>query len=263
MPTAVSAAAAVVMVLLCAIQAQSAQADLTIPAQASVALNGGSIDLGCTSAIVAGSVSLDGGVLGNASDVTIAPGGSVDAGSGTVVLAGTWTREGAFVAGTSTVAFVDAPCATAGRILGATTFNALSITSSSGKRYALASGEVQSVNAALTIRGTPALPVQIVATQPPAQGYFRLAAGGAQFIANVGVSDNWAIGQTLAEGQLNAGGNANVQGWFGASSPLADVTPIPALDARGLLLTIAALLALTGSLRRRIFPPPKAPRDRP
>lgn len=237
------------LVVFCALCAGTALADLVVPAGGAVSLGGGTIDLGCGDIAVGGGLQLAGGAAKGVRNVTILSGGTLDAGSGTVTLAGNWTDGGTFTPGTGTVAFVDgAGCSVASAIGGATTFYNLSLISSIGKVYTFASGMTQSVVNSLTIQGLPGTPLRIVGSSPGAQGNLNLSFGGAQSIAHVGVTDNWATGQPLAPGLANEGGTGNARGWFGA--PLGD--GIPALGGPGLVLltVILGTLAVLAARRR-------------
>ncbi len=215
-----------------------AHADLNVPTGGSYALNGGTLDLGCTDLIVAGTVSVDSGSVTGIRNVVIAPGGSLSATSGTLSLSGAWSNSGTFSAGAGSVNFVDlAGCApSGGTISGNTTFSQLSFTTSVGKTYLFAAGSTQTISQQLTIQGAPGLP--LVWRSTTAGQVATIALFGAQSTSNFGAADIAAIANWIAPNQTNAisGGNVRV---FGDPN-----APIPTLPWIALLVMAAALFRM-------------------
>jgi hypothetical protein len=225
---------AVVACLSCALG--TANADLNVPAGGSVALLGGSFDLGCSDVLVAGTLSLGGGALTNVRNLTIAPGGSIATGTGTITLAGNWTNLGAFDAGTGAVRFVDAPsCATTGTISGDTTFYSLSFVSTIGKLYRFAAGSTQRITSLLTITGTTANPIQLQSGTPGQTAFINLT--GAQSMNELAVTDLTAGGVWLAPYLVNRANTNSAVRWFGEP----DYARIPTLNGATLLLLLLML----------------------
>lgn len=174
----------------------------------------------------------------------ISAGGQASLGSGQIDLFGDWSNAGSIDPGSSLVRFVDGALTSSG-ILGASTFASLSFVSATGKHYLFQSGQTQTVNSALTIQGTSAMPIQFDVTSPGSIANINLLPSGSQAIQYVGVSDVHATGQHLAPNQNNDGGRGNDTGWFRAL--LAPYTAVPGLT---LWATLLLLLAL-GMLARR------------
>lgn len=229
--------------LCCAISAVAA-AQVVTPAGGSIQLNGGTLDLGGTSLQDAGALSLGAGMLANATDIVIAAGGSIDAGSGTITLDGNWSDLGSFTPGTSSVNFVDGPASST--ISGATTFNAASFVSSTGKSYVFPVGLTQTFNTSLTILGTVSAAIQFRSATAGHVANVNLAASGAQNIQFVGVSNVHATGQHLAPSQTNDGGTGDALGWF--RNYFGAAVPAPLLSTLGMLLLV--LVLVPAALRR-------------
>ena len=235
-------------------------ADIIVPAGGVASLNGGSMDLGCSDVIVAGTLSLQGGSLSNVRHVSIAAGGAIVAGSGSITLAGDWSNLGSFGAGTGSVNFVDAPACvptnTGSSISGNTTFATLSLISTTGKLYRFAAGSTQNVQQQLTISGTQALPIRIESDTPGQRAFINLS--GQQTMNQLAVNDMTASGRWIAPFLNNRNPNGAVTGWFG--DPEAGRV-VPTLST-GLLLGLSALLLLSGvGARRWLSGAPRAGRS--
>ena len=226
------------LLLVCAfILAPAAEADYVVPAGGTTFLNGGSLDLGCTDVIVGGVLDLGGGTLSNVRNVSIQGGGTISAGSGSITLAGDWSNQGLFNAGTGTVSFVDAPgCATSSTISGNSTFNRLSIVSTTGKLYRFAAGSSQRVQGQLTLTGTGSNPLRIESTVAGSSADINLI--GTQVMANLAVRDMTASGEWLALGLTNQASGGAVVRWFGY--------PIIPVNSTLMLLLSALALLLSG-----------------
>jgi hypothetical protein len=228
---------------------RSAHADLIVPAGGTYTTNAGQTDLACTDVVVAGTLTVDGGLV-NVRHLTIQPGGTIDGGSGVIQLGGDWTDNGTFNAGTGTVQFADLCALASATISGNTTFLNVSFVSSSGKNYVFAVGSTQTVAGLLTIAGTAGSPIQFRSGTPGQTAFINLLGGGTQAIQHVGVTDVWATGQWLAPLLTNEGGGGNASRWFGVPTPTGPARPVPAL-ADLATLALAALLAGVGIVHLR------------
>ena len=238
-----------VFTLLCG--AVPAFAQVVVPANASLQLNGGKLDLGGGDIDVAGSVGLGGGVLDNVGSLSILAGGLFDAGSGLINLSGNWSNLGSFAAGTGTVDFIDGGRAQS-LLAGATHFNTANFISVTGKNYVLPVGLTQTFSGALTILGTASIAVQFRSAVPGGVANVDLLAGGTQNIHNVGVSNVHATGQHLAPDETNRGGAGDDMGWFGAQVAAAAVVPAPMLDEFAMLLLAFGTVLATAHARGRV-----------
>ena len=237
---------------------QSAYADLVVPANSSLNIGGGTIDLACTDVVVAGTLQIGTGSLVNVRHLTIQAGGTIDGGSGAITLGGNWTNAGQFLPGTGSVQFRDLCALSSATITGNTTFSTASFVTATGKNYVFAVGSTQVVNNLLEIAGTAPLPIQFRSSSAGQVAFIDLLVSGVQQIQHVGVTDVWATGQWLAPALTNEGGGGNANRWFGGSGPVPGAAnPIPTLSD-GMQIVLAALLAAAGawlSRRRR----PKRP----
>jgi hypothetical protein len=228
----------------------SVHADIAVPANAVVSLNGGNVDLACSDVVVAGTLSLGGGNLANVRNVTILAGGSVDTGAGAITLAGHWNNAGSFNAGTGAVNFVDAPACvptgTGGAISGNTTFATLSLASALGKRYQFAAGSSQRVMLQLTISGLAGLPIQIESSAAGQSA--TIALNGQQTMSELAVTDMRSSSVWLAPYLTNRNPAGRVVGWFG--EPFA--VSVPVLDGQWLWV-LAVLLGLMAVLTQRVY----------
>jgi hypothetical protein len=226
-----------------------ALADLIVPADATVTLNSGTLDLGCTDQLVAGTLQLGSGQALNARNVTVQPGGELDGGRGAIELGGNWSNNGVFVAGTSTVRFRDLCGIASATISGSSSFANARFVSSIGKNYVFAVGSEQTITGVLEITGTTPHPIQFRSSVSGQVAFINLTESGTHQSVHVGVTDVWATGQPLAPGEQNEGGGGNAMGWFGIP-PTGEVAIIPALSTL-MLGALAALLALAGGIRLR------------
>lgn len=211
-------------------------------------------DLGCTDVIVDGTLNMQGGSLSNVRNVVIGAGGTINMAGGSITLAGNWTNGGSFAAGGGGVSFVDdvaCPTPPVGSTIGGnTSFDTLSIASSTGKLYTFVAGSVQTVAGALTLTGTAGTPLKIESSTPGTPSAdIKLAAGGTQNLANLAVRGMQASGQWLAPGQANQG-TGPVSRWFGTPTPPGGVAPIPTTSQWTLLLMSLALAGLAVRTRR-------------
>jgi hypothetical protein len=234
-----------------------AAADVIVPSNAIVNLNGSTLDLGCTDLVVAGMLQIGSGQVLNARNVTIQSGGVIVGGSGTIELGGNWSNNGAFLGGTGTVDFLDLCALASATISGSSSFANASFVTATGKNYVFAVGSVQTITGVLEITGTTPQPIQFRSSTPGQVARIMLTPTGTQQIAHVGVTDVWATGQPLAPNLQNEGGGGNALGWFGIPVPGAGfgagaAARIPTLSNL-MLAVLAALLVLVAGpgLRRR------------
>lgn len=243
-------------VLLVLALAGPAAASITIPPDARVDLDGGRVALAGGDITSQGALRLASGELADVGDVRLLA-GNADLGSGQVTLLGDWENRATVIAGSSVVTFRDGPAALR-RILGNASFATLSLVSANGSRYRLESGSTQRIATVLQIIGT-GVPIQIDVTAPGSIARLDLLPGGTQDIANVGVSDVYAVGQPLAPALANQGGRGNATGWFGSGTggpggpgvPVPQPTIVPTLSDGGLLLLALLFAAIAWRRHRR------------
>ncbi len=189
---------------------------------------GSSLDLGCTSVLVEGALTVGGSTVQGATDVLV-NGGSVAGDTGTISLSGTFNNAGTFDPGTGTVAFVDTCGAGDAKIVGPTTFTNLSFVSATGRRLVIPSGTSITVTGTLTLQGTPGAPVSIV------------TADGMPAIINV------APGATVVRS------NVTLQPGVTIGAPVAGTaSPIPTMSESGLMV-LSALIGMLAFVNRRRF----------
>ena len=224
-----------------------AHADISVPVGGSMALGGGSTDLGCGDVRVAGTLLLQNGSLSNVRNLTIASGGSVVAGNGVITLSGNWSNSGSFNAGTGVVNFVDAPTCSAGStISGSTTFATFSLVSTSGKLYQFATGSTQNIRTMFVASGTAVLPLRIESTAPLQTAFINLT--GQQTMNDLAVTYVRAIGVPHAPLLSNRNTTGVAIGWFGLTEAS---FAVPTASAFMLgVICLSLLLFGIGALRR-------------
>jgi hypothetical protein len=116
----------------------------------------------------------------------------LNGGSGTITLGGDWNNAGTFIAGTGTVVMSDV-CGVAGaQLTGNTTFNNLTLSSATGKTFAIPAGHHVTVTGTLTLQGVPGTPVNIVSSAPGTYAYVALPPG-ANVVRTVASVSPWVI----------------------------------------------------------------------
>ena len=196
-----------------------------------------------------GVLQLGAGHVADLRNFQVTGGGQASLGSGQIELFGDWSNGGTINPGSSLVSFIDGALASS-TLLGSSTFASLSFLSTTGKRYLFQSGSTQTINYALTIQGTQALPIQFDVTSPGSVANINLLPSGSQAIQYVGVSDVHATGQHLAPSQDNDGGRGNATGWFRAL--LAPYAAVPGLTPWAIAMLLLALsLVAWRQIRRR------------
>ncbi len=204
-------------------------AGITVPAGASLHLDGGSMDLGCGDLSVQGTTFADTSTIQNIAAVDVAATGALDGDSASFIVSGDWNNTGSFSPGTSVVTLTDG-CQSSTTITGNSTFHDLVLDGTTGRSFQFEAGSTQTITHSVTILATPGTLVSIASTVPGI--YAELALGP-------GVTVN------------NANPSSIVWSWI--ISPLvAVVTAVPALSGTALALLVAALLWVgVGRLRRR------------
>lgn len=143
----------------------SAKATMFVPAGGSLSLPAGaSIDLACGDLTVSGSLAVSTASITSIQHVAITTEGVLDAGGGTLSLTGDWSNAGQFLPGGSTVSLVDGCPPTTSQFLGNTTFNNLTIRSSTGRVVDLAGGSIITVLGVLEIIGVPGRPLRVTSS---------------------------------------------------------------------------------------------------
>lgn len=200
-------------------------ADVLIPAGGLISLSSGGLDAFCTDLIVAGTLQTNSAPVTNVRHVIIQSGGVLDAGTSSIGLGGNWSNSGTFTAGGSTITFGDACAVNPAIVSGSSSFNNLSIVSSSGKTWQFASGSTQTVTGLLNVQGAPGNPLQLVSSVP---------------------------GQAAAINPLGTTATANFNATNINMGPLANAaaTPIPTLSEVGMVL-LSLLLGASAALNNR------------
>ncbi|WP_370590614.1 IPTL-CTERM sorting domain-containing protein [Xylophilus sp. ASV27] len=207
--------AAVLAALLCG----PAMAQVVVPANSSLDVPAGGMDLGCTPLQVLGTVNITTGLLSGVGDLGINPGGTVNGGQGTITVGGDWSDTGQFNAGTGSVVFTDACSAGDTQFTGTTVFNNLTLSSTTGRTFVIPAGALLTVNGTLTLQGAPGQPLNLVSSS--------------------GQTAVIALGPNAQVVRSNVSQAANVQ--IGAAAQ--GVAGIPTLDRLGLALLTLLLAA--------------------
>lgn len=140
----------------------SASAQWHVPAGSSFSLGGGSMNLACLPVTVGGTYDLADGQAIGAGELQIQSGGVFN-GQGLLQLGSGLDNHGSFNAGSGSVV-MDGSCTPSSNVSvsGQTTFNNLTISSTTGQTYTFQSATDILVTGTLTLQGQPGLPVQLV-----------------------------------------------------------------------------------------------------
>ena len=122
---------------------------------------GGSMNLGCTALNVQGSFNVNSGQVSGIGNVNIGNTGNLNDGSGTLSVSGNWNNSGTFVPGTGTVIFTDGCASGPIQFTGTTTFNNLTLSSSTGRSFIFPPGSAVTITGTLTLQGTPEQPITL------------------------------------------------------------------------------------------------------
>jgi len=90
----------------------------------------------------------------------IASGATLYNSTGSVAVAGDWSNSGAFDSGSGNVSLTDG-CSANTTISGITSFNNLTLISSSGRHFIFAAGAIITVNGVLTLQGLAGQPITL------------------------------------------------------------------------------------------------------
>jgi hypothetical protein len=117
--------------------------------------------MACTNVSVQGTLNVGSTDLSQVASIDILSGGQVLAGSSIISLGRNWSNNGTFIPGSSTVLVNDACSSGASEISGNTTFNNLTISSTTGRSFILSDGAVITISGILRIEGTQANPITL------------------------------------------------------------------------------------------------------
>ena len=247
------AAAAASMLLACAALPAGAQ-QLNIGAGSTIALGDGVVLAGCANLDAGGTLSIEAGQASGIHHLTIPAGGSVDGGTGVISLSGNFTQQGSFNANTGEVRSVDGCGSTGSTFTGNSTFNRLSVSTTTGRTLTLPAGGTQTVLADLSLSGTSGNLLRVRSSVPGTAANIDLQLSATQHVDYVDVADSHASGQVIGPGTSAALYNSvmgtNTSLWF---VPQGTTVAVPTLQAGAL-----ALLGLFTSLvaARRLRRPP-------
>jgi len=204
-----------------------------VGAGAGLDLGDGTLDLGCSDLVVAGTLDAASGLIDRALRVSIEPGGSLEGSLGTLQLAGDWSNAGSFDAGSGTLAFVDGCGQASATLSGQSQFATLRANTTSGKLLIFEAGSTQTVLDLLQLAGEAGNLLEIRSSVDGEEAFLDLQ--GDQSTAFLDGKDNHAVGSRIAFG-LGSTDSGNTDGWaFGS---------VPALPLAGLLGLALALLGL-------------------
>jgi hypothetical protein len=229
---------------LLALSAPALAGNVTVGSGSSMDLGTGSLALGCADldvmgTMTAGTVGFTGG-----RDVTITPSGVMNGSSATLQLSGDWDNTGTFNAGTSTVLITDGCSLLSGIVNGSTSFNNLTLSTSTAKQVTFTAGSTQTVNGAFNASGASGFLLLIRSTVNGVKAFLNVQ--GTSSTSYVDVQDNSAVpGNNIALDSSSIKGS-NTPGWL--LSPMIPLLPPLAAVALGLALLA---LARRGLLRGR------------
>jgi hypothetical protein len=230
----------VALALLVLLPLPALAGNLTVGSGSSLDLGTGSLALGCADLDVLGTMSA--GTVGftQGRDVTITPTGVMNGDAATLQLSGDWDNLGSFVAGTSSVQITDGCGLLSGVVNGDTSFNNLSLSSTSGNQVSFTAGTTQTVTGVFSISGVSGNLLKIRSTIDGVLAFLNVQ--GSSSTSFVDVNDNDATaGNDIALGSESVKG-PNTPGWL--LSPM-----IPLLPPLVGVLLLGTLLFLA---RRRL-----------
>ena len=220
---------------------------IVIGSGASVSTGAGHIELDCSDAEIAGSLS---GSLSGARDVSFGPGASVNGAS--ISLSGDWINTGP-PALNAQVDWPDGCGIGESSMLGSSDVASLAISSQGGREIRFDAGGEQRVAENLSLTGTPGQLLRLRASAPSQFARLSLDFGAGQQIDFVDVA--WidsSAGQGIAPGNpedLNSLRSGPVRNWFVLSG-----IPIPTLGLVSILL-LALLMGLLGLYQQSRYAP--------
>ncbi|WP_422843395.1 IPTL-CTERM sorting domain-containing protein [Acidovorax sp. M2(2025)] len=214
--------------LLCLGLAAPAWAQFVIGAGGSMDMSGGgSMDMGCASVEVEGSLLIGDGQFATSSNLNVAGSGEFNGGSGVLAVGGDLSSSGTFNAGSGSVVLTDGCTGNTSQLSGTMVFQNLTLSSTSGRTFVIPAGTNITVLGTLTLQGAPGQNIQLVSS------------GGGTAVINLGPSASVTQTFTTVTGTVVIGGAA------AAAS-------IPTLGETSLLL-LALLMGVAAFLQRRPF----------
>ena len=230
----------VALALLVLLPLPALAGNLTVGSGSSLDLGTGSLALGCADLDVLGTMSAGTAGFTQGRDVTITPTGVMNGNSATLQLSGDWDNLGSFAAGTSSVQITDGCGLLSGTVNGNTSFNNLSLSSSSGKQVTFTAGSTQGVAGSFVVAGALGNQLKIRSTVGGTKAFVNVQ--GSSSASCVDVEDNSALlGINIPMDSCSIKG-PNSPGWL--------LTPaIPLLPPLAGALLLGALLM---AARRRL-----------
>ena len=133
----------------------AAAGQLSVGNGSAFSLGSASLDLGCSSLIVAGDFDVGTGSVAQVLDLTIASAGALANGNGSLEVTGDWDNSngGTFFGDTGSVNFVDGCGRVTATISGSTSFATLTIVTSTGKTWEFEAGSTQTIVTSFTVMG--------------------------------------------------------------------------------------------------------------
>lgn len=213
------------MAMLCCGLAAPAWAQLVIPSGGSFDVPGGSMDMGCLSVEVEGSLNIIAGQFSTTSNLNVAGTGTFNGGSGVLAVGGDLSSTGTFNAGNGTVALTDGCTGNTSQLSGTMVFQNLTLSSATGRTFVIPAGTNITVLGTLTLQGAPGQNIQLVSS------------GGGTAVINL------APGATVNQSFASVAGNVQIGG-------AAVATSIPTLSEYGLML-LALLMGMAAFWQHR------------
>ena len=189
---------------------------------------GGSVDLGCLTLDMEGTLNLSGGTLTADTDVTFGAGATVTGSNGIISVGGNLSASGPIDTGSNTVVLRDGCIGNTTQISGNFVFQNLTLTSTTGRTFVIPAGANITVLGTLTLQGAPGQNIQLVSS------------GGGTAVINLGP------GATVTRNNATVNGGVQIGG-------AAAATNIPTLSEYGLML-MALLMGLAALWHQRRAP---------
>ena len=149
---------------LCLSLATPAWAQFVISAGGSLDMSGGSMDMGCVTVDVQGTLNIDSGQFSTANNLNVAGGGTVNGGTGVLTVGGDLSSSGTFNAGSGSVALTDGCTGNTSQLSGNLVFQNLTLSSTTGRTFVIPAGTQITVLGTLTLQGAPGQNIQLVSS---------------------------------------------------------------------------------------------------